>query len=78
MRKRQKLILAIAFGTLVLPLASLLAQTTTPPAQTFSTTIYLDYRYFLSSSGPATLKPADSDPRLFEQPIHLSAGLFHL
>ena len=59
MRKRQKLILAIAFGTLVLPLASLLAQTTTPPAQTFSTTIYLDYRYFLSSSGPATLKPAD-------------------
>jgi hypothetical protein len=59
MGKRQKLIPALVFGTLVLPLASLLAQTTTPPSQTFSTTIYLDYRYFLSSAGPITLKPAD-------------------
>lgn len=40
-------------GLLVLPAASLFAQ------QTFNTTIYLDYRYFLSSSGPITLKPTD-------------------
>jgi len=59
MSKRQKLILSLVFGTLVLPLASLLAQTATPPPQTFSTTIYLDYRYFLSSAGPITLKPTD-------------------
>ena len=59
MGKRQRLILALVFGMLVLPLASLLAQTTTPPSQTFSTTIYLDYRYFLSSAGPITLKPSD-------------------
>ena len=39
--------------------AALMAQTTTPPPQTFSTTIYLDYRYFLSSAGPITLKPTD-------------------
>jgi hypothetical protein len=36
-----------------------MAQTATPPPQTFSTTIYLDYRYFLSSAGPITLKPTD-------------------
>jgi hypothetical protein len=59
MGKRQKLILSLVFGALVLPLAGLLAQTTTPPPQTFSTTIYLDYRYFLSSAGPITLKPTD-------------------
>ncbi|MGA2534184.1 MAG: hypothetical protein ABSG19_14245 [Candidatus Aminicenantales bacterium] len=59
MGKRQKLILALVFATLVLPLASLLAQTTTPPTQTFNTTIYLDYRYNLSSAGPITLKPTD-------------------
>lgn len=43
---------------LTLPTAGLLAQTTTPPSRTFSTTIYLDYRYFLSNSGPLTVKPA--------------------
>jgi hypothetical protein len=59
MGTRQKLILSLVFGTLVLPLASLLAQTPTPPPQTFSTTIYLDWRYFLSSAGPITLKPTD-------------------
>jgi hypothetical protein len=59
MNKRQKLILALVFGTLVLPLASLLAQTTTPPPQTFSATIYLDYRYYLTNAGPITLKPMD-------------------
>jgi hypothetical protein len=51
----------IALGLMMLPmvtLMSLMAQTTTPPPQTFSTTIYLDYRYFLTNAGPGTLKPA--------------------
>jgi hypothetical protein len=59
MNKRQQLTLALIFGTLVLPLASLLAQTTPPPPQTFSATIYLDYRYYLTNAGPITLKPTD-------------------
>jgi hypothetical protein len=37
---------------LALPSAALFAQ------QTFNTTIYLDYRYYLTSDGPTTLKPA--------------------
>jgi hypothetical protein len=57
MRTPRKFILAFVLGVAVLPLASLLAQTTTPPPQTFSATIYLDYRYFLSNAGPGTLKP---------------------
>ncbi len=48
MGKRQKLILALVFGALVLPLANALAQTTTPSPQTFSATVYLDYRFYLS------------------------------
>jgi hypothetical protein len=51
----------LALGILMLPmvsLMSLMAQTTTPPPQTFSATVYLDYRYFLSNAGPATLEPA--------------------
>jgi hypothetical protein len=36
---------------LVFPSAALFAQ------QTFNTTIYLDYRYYLSSTGPVTFKP---------------------
>jgi len=59
MGKRQKLIPALVFGTLVLTLANVLAQTTTPPPQTFSATVYLDYRFYLSSAGPITLKPTD-------------------
>jgi len=43
---------------LTVSLMRLMAQTTTPPPQTFTTTIYLDYRYFLSNAGPVTLKPA--------------------
>ncbi len=39
--------------------AALVAQTTTPPPQTFSATVYLDYRFYLSSDGPLTLKPTD-------------------
>ena len=39
--------------------SALMAQTATPPPQTFSATVYLDYRYFLSSAGPITLKPTD-------------------
>jgi hypothetical protein len=41
----------LVLALLVLPSAALFAQ------QTFSTTIYLDYRYYLSSDGPTTLKP---------------------
>jgi hypothetical protein len=59
MGKRQTWILALVFGALVLPLASLLAQTATPSPQTFSATVYLDYRFYLSDSGPITLKPTD-------------------
>ena len=52
MSKSLKLSAVLFVGLLALPAASLLAQ------QTFITTIYLDYRYFLSSEGPVTLKPA--------------------
>jgi len=43
---------------LMVSLMSLTAQTTTPPPQTFSATVYFDYRHFLASDGPVTLKPA--------------------
>jgi hypothetical protein len=57
MKKGQRLSLALL---LVLAASSaLMAQTATPPTQTFNTTIYMDYRYFLSSAGPITLKPTD-------------------
>jgi len=52
MSKNAKLAAVLFLGLLMLPSAALLAQ------QTFSTTIYLDYRYFLSNAGPVTLKPA--------------------
>jgi hypothetical protein len=61
MRKVLRTAADIVLGLLMLPMVSvmsLMAQTTTPPPHTFSTTIYLDYRYFLSNAGPATLKPA--------------------
>jgi hypothetical protein len=61
MRKVLRKATDLALGILMLPmvsLMSLMAQTTTPPPQTFSATVYLDYRYFLSNAGPATLKPA--------------------
>lgn len=41
-------------------LAGALAQTATPPPQTFGATVYLDYRFFLSDAGPITLKPTDA------------------
>ena len=57
MENGQKLGLALL---LVLGACSaLMAQTATPPAQTFSATVYLDYRYFLSNGGPITLEPTD-------------------
>jgi hypothetical protein len=62
MRKILKKAVDLALGLLMLPMVSimsLMAQTTTPPPQSFNTTIYLDYRYFLSSAGPITLKPTD-------------------
>jgi hypothetical protein len=60
MTTSRNLILAAVLGVAILPLANLMAQTTTPPPQTFSATIYLDYRYFLSDAGPGTLKPASA------------------
>ncbi|HVP91416.1 MAG TPA: hypothetical protein VMS75_09380 [Terriglobales bacterium] len=57
MKKGQRLSLALL---LVLTASSaLMAQTATPPPQTFSATVYLDYRFFLSSGGPITLKPTN-------------------
>ena len=58
MTKPRKLALALVLGALVPPLVSLMAQTTTPSPQTFTTTIYLDYRYYLNNAGPLTLKPS--------------------
>jgi hypothetical protein len=52
-RRPKSVFQALAFLALFLTGASLFGQ------QTFSTTIYLDWRYFLSSSGPVTLKPTD-------------------
>jgi hypothetical protein len=57
MKKGQRLSLALLLA--LTASSALMAQTATPPTQTFSTTIYMDYRYFLSSAGPITLKPTD-------------------
>ena len=60
MRQALRKLRDIALGVLMLPMVaimSLMAQTTTPPPQTFTTTIYFDYKYFLSNEGPATFKP---------------------
>ena len=63
MRKVLRTLGDLVLGLLMLPmvtLMSLMAQTTAaPPPQTFSATVYLDYRYFLSNAGPITLKPSD-------------------
>jgi len=63
MRKILKKTVDLVLGLLMLPMVSimsLMAQTTaTPPPQTFSTTIYLDYRIFLSNAGPLTLEPTN-------------------
>jgi hypothetical protein len=61
MRKALRTIRDLVLGLMMLPMVtimSLMGQTTTPPPQTFSATIYLDYRAFLSNAGPVTLKPA--------------------
>ncbi len=62
MRKALKALRDLAVGLMMLPMVtimSLMAQTATPPPQTFSATVYLDYRYFLSHAGPGTLQPAN-------------------
>ena len=61
MRVLPNKIRGLVLGLLLLPLAmemNLAGQTATPPPQTFSAAVYLDYRSFLSNSGPTTLKPA--------------------
>lgn len=62
MRKVLRKVTDLILGLLMLPMVSvmsLMAQTTTPPPQTFSATVYLDYRYFLTQDGPWTLKPTN-------------------
>ncbi len=52
----------LILGTVFLVAAGIvgaLAQSSAPPPQTFTTTVYLDYRYYLSNAGPFTLEPAD-------------------
>jgi hypothetical protein len=52
----------LILGTILLVaagVAAALAQSATPPPQTFGATVYLDYRYFLTNAGPVTLKPSD-------------------
>jgi hypothetical protein len=53
-QRRKSLIIATAFLGLFLAGAALYGQ------QTFNGTVYLDWRYYLSSAGPVTLKPTDS------------------
>jgi hypothetical protein len=62
MRRLLRKAFDLALGALMLPMVSimsLMAQTTTPPPQTFSATVYLDYRYYLTQDGPWTLKPSN-------------------
>ena len=61
MRRALRKVRDLALGALMLPMVSLMSlmgQTAAPPTQTFSTTIYLDYRQYLSDAGPVTLRPA--------------------
>jgi len=63
MRKVLQKVTDLVLGVLMLPMVgimSLMAQTTTPPPQTFTATVYLDYRQFFSNDGPVTLKPASA------------------
>jgi len=53
LRKAADLVLSV----LMLPMVYLMGQTTTPPPQTFTTTIYFDYKYFMTNEGPVTFKP---------------------
>jgi hypothetical protein len=61
MRNVLRKVTDLVLGLLMLPMVSimsLMAQAPAAPPQTFSTTVYLDYRCFLSNAGPTTLKPA--------------------
>jgi len=61
MRKVLTTVRDLVLGLMMLPMVSIMslwAQTTTPPPQTFSATVYFDYRAFLTNDGPLTLKPA--------------------
>jgi len=52
MTRKHKIAPLLFLGFMILSSAALMAQ------QTFSTTIYLDYRLFMTDAGPITLKPA--------------------
>jgi hypothetical protein len=60
MRKVLRKATDLVLGLLMLPMVSimsLMAQTATSPPQTFSATVYFDYRAFLTNDGPVTFKP---------------------
>jgi hypothetical protein len=57
MRRVLRKVTDLVLSVLMLPMVYLMGQTTTPPPQTFTTTIYFDYKYFLTEAGPVTLKP---------------------
>ncbi len=81
MRQALRKVRDVVLGLMMLPmvsLMSLMAQTTTPPPQTFSATVYLDYRYFLSSAGPGHPQAGDRHLGLPQQPVRLPPGLLHL
>jgi hypothetical protein len=50
----------LIFALIILSRGILCAQATTPPPQTFGTTVYFDYSHFLSDSGPITSSPKNS------------------
>jgi hypothetical protein len=55
MHKVLKKAVDLALGLLMLPMVTVMSL---HAQQTFNTTIYLDYRYYLTTEGPVTLKPA--------------------
>ena len=57
MRRILRKVADLALSVLMLPMVYLMGQTTTPPPQTFTTTIYFDYKYFMTNEGPVTFKP---------------------
>ena len=57
MRRILRKVADLVLSVLMLPMVYLMGQTTTPPPQTFTTTIYFDYKYFMTNEGPVTFKP---------------------
>jgi hypothetical protein len=66
--------LALLVGATLGLMAAASGQTTTPPPQTFSTTIYFDWTHFLTNGGPVTTVTGPG----YKNDFFASAGLFHL